>query len=101
VYICVCGGGMFTRSKKGRSKMDYEKLHELSGSVRTWAYFLLENGISLSKIACNLSHGEFEHGYVLRSYKNELYYLRKNMEDLIEKYNELEKFCNENNIEGE
>jgi len=78
--------------------MDYEKLHELSGSFRTWAYFLFENGISLSKIACNLNHGEFENGYVLRSYKNELYNLRKNMEDLIEKYNELEKFCNENNI---
>ena len=80
--------------------MDFEKLFELTGSVRTWAYFLLENGISASKIACSLSHGDFERGYVLRSYENEFYHLKQNMKELIEKYNELEKFCNENNING-
>lgn len=51
--------------------MDFEKLHDLSGTVRTWTYFLLENAISLSKIACSLAHGEFERGYVLRSYEND------------------------------
>lgn len=80
--------------------MDFEKLHNLSGTVRTWTYFLLENSIAMSKIACALSHGEFERGYVLRSYENEFYYLKQHMGELIEKYNELEKFCNENNIKG-
>ena len=78
--------------------MDFEKLFELTGSVRTWAYFLLENSIAASKIACSLSHGEFERGYVLRSYENESYHLKQNMIELIEKYKELEKFLNENNI---
>lgn len=78
--------------------MDFEKLHELSSSVRTWTYFLLENAIAASKIACSLRHGEFEHGYVLRCYENEFYNLKKNMEDLILKYKELEKFFNENKI---
>ena len=80
--------------------MDFEKLHDLTGSVRTWAYFLLENGITASKIACSLSHGDFENGYVLRCYENEFYSLKKNMEELILKYKELEKFLNENNING-
>lgn len=78
--------------------MDFEKLHDLSGSVRTWTYFLLENAIAASKIACSLSHGDFERGYVLRCYENEFYSLRQNMEDLILKYKELEKFLIENNI---
>ena len=78
--------------------MDFEKLHELSGSVRTWTYFLLESAIAASKIACSLRHGDFERGYVLRSYENEFYYLRKNMRELNEKFKELEKFFNENNI---
>lgn len=78
--------------------MDFEKLHDLSCGVKTWTYFLLENTIMMSKLACALKHGDFENGYVLRSYEHEFYYLKDHMEELIIKYKELEKFCNENNI---
>lgn len=87
--------------KKGRYKMDFEKLHELSCSVKTWSEFLLENAICMSKHACCLQHGDFASGFVLRSYENEFYYLKTHMEELILKYRELEKFCDENNIKGD
>ena len=59
--------------KKGRSKMDFEKLYDLSCSVNTWTEFVFEHAVAIKKISCSLS-GD------LRT-KNE-------------------KFLNENNIEG-
>lgn len=93
--------GEFSRAqKKGRSKMDFEKLYNLSSTVKTWTDFLSDHTVSTTKISCMLYHGVFEKGFVLSCYENEFYYLKKYMEELILKYKELEKFYNENNING-
>lgn len=78
--------------------MDFEKLHTLSNALNTWCVFLNENTVITSNFACMLSNGSSQEDYILRLYKNEFYYLKKHMEELIEKYEELENFCNENNI---
>ena len=78
--------------------MDFEKLNILSCTFNTWCDFLQENAVITSNFACMLSIGSYDEDFILRLYKNEFFYLKKHMEELIEKYNELENFCNENNI---
>lgn len=83
--------------------MDFEKLYSLSNSVCTWNGFVFEHSIAIAKISCTLSgncNTQTEKNYLLRYYKNEFYYLKKYIDDLILKCKELEKFYNENNIEG-
>lgn len=83
--------------------MDFEKLYDLSCSVNTWTEFVFEHAVAIKKISCSLSGGfitAIENDSLLRYYKNEYSHFKKNMEDLILKFKELEKFLNENNIEG-
>lgn len=83
--------------------MDFEKLYDLSCSVNIWTEFVFEHSIAIKKISCSLSgclRTAIENDFFWRCYENEYYNLKKNMEDLILKYKELEKFFNENNIEG-
>lgn len=82
--------------------MDFEKLYDLSCSVNTWTEFVFEHAVVIKKISCSLSgdlRTEIENSFLLRYYENEYYHFKKNMDDLILKYKELEKFLNENNIE--
>ncbi len=78
--------------------MDYEKLHDLSCSFKTWCNFLLENAVITSNFAYFNKFSKED--YILSLYKNEFHFLKQHMQELILKYNELEKFLNENNIEG-
>ena len=83
--------------------MDLEKLYDLSCSVNTWTEFVFEHVVAIKKISCSLSGGlrtAIENDFLLRCYENEHRHFKKNMEDLILKYKELEKFLNENNING-
>ena len=83
--------------------MDFEKLYDLSSSVNTWTEFVFEHAVAIKKISCSLSGGirtAIENDFLLRCYENEYCHFKKNMEDLILKYKELEKFLNENNIRG-
>jgi hypothetical protein len=78
--------------------MDFEKLHTLSCTLNTWCVFLHENTVITSNFACMLSNESSNEDYILRLYKNEFYYLKTHMEELIEKYEKLENFCNENRL---
>lgn len=83
--------------------MDLEKLYDLSCSVNTWTEFVFEYAVAIKKISCSLSGGlrtVNENYFLLRCYENEYFHFKKNMEDLILKYKELEKFLKENNIDG-
>lgn len=89
--------------------MDLEKLYSLSCTIRTWSDFVLQHATTTTEYSSLLSHecsfdkkfcGTTQFNYLLRCYKNQFYYLKNSMEDLILKYKELEKFCNENNING-
>ena len=81
--------------------MDFEKLYDLSCSVNTWTEFVFEHAVAIKKMSCSLSgslNTAIENDIFLRCYKNDYFHFKKNMEDLILKYKELEKFLNENNI---
>ena len=79
--------------------MDFEKLHDLSCSFHTWCGFLYENAAINSNFACMLSNKTSNVDFILMCYKNEFHFLKRHFEELYEKYKELEKFLNENNID--
>lgn len=81
--------------------MDFDKLFNLSNTVNTWASFVLEHAVTTTEYSCLLRYYKNrDKDFIFSLYKKEFYYLKKNMQDLILKYEELEKFFNENNING-
>ena len=99
IFVYV-GGGNVPALKKGRSKMDFEKLFSLNNTVNTWAGFVLEHATTTNEYSCLMKHYPNNRDFLLRLYKKEFYYLKKNIEGINEKFKELEQFFSENNIEG-
>ena len=78
--------------------MDFEKLCSLSCSVNTWAEFILEHAATTNEYSYALKYYTDNRDFLLGLYKKKFYYLKKNIEEINEKFKELEKFLNENNI---
>lgn len=78
--------------------MDFEKLSSLSCSVNSWAQFVLDHSTTTNEYSYILKYYLTNRDFILDLYKKEFYFLKKNIEELNEKFKELEKFFNENNI---
>lgn len=97
------GGGEPLRkfiSSLPNNKIDFEKLCSLSCTINTWSEFVLEHAITINEYSYVLKYYPDNLNFLLRLYKKEFYYLKKNIEEINEKFKELEKFLNENNING-